>query len=69
MARATAAQDPRLVSAFHDSFLAGMTTACMVVGLLCLVGAVGAAFLLPGRIRPEVELAETPSDALVPASS
>ena len=69
VAGAVAAQDPRLVTAFHDSFLAGMSTACTVVGLLCLAGAVGAAFLLPGRIRPDVELAETPSGALVPASS
>jgi hypothetical protein len=69
VARATAVQDPRLVTAFHDSFLAGMSTACTVVGLLCLAGAVGAAYLLPGRIRPEVDLAETASDALVPASS
>ncbi len=51
VAQAAAVQDPRLVTAFHDSFLAGMSTACVVVGLLCLAGAVAAAVLLPGRIR------------------
>ena len=58
VAQAVAAQDPRLVTAFHDSFLAGMSTACTVVGLLCLVGAVAAAFLLPGRIVGPVEIAD-----------
>ncbi len=56
VAQAVAARDPRLVAAFHDSFLAGMSTACIVVGLLCLAGAVFAAFLLPGRIRVPVEV-------------
>jgi MFS family permease len=50
VAQEAAARDPRLVAAFHDSFLAGMSTACVVVGLLCLAGALAAAALLPGRI-------------------
>jgi EmrB/QacA subfamily drug resistance transporter len=58
VARDVAARDPRLLTAFHDSFLAGMSTACTVVGLLCLVGAVGAAVLLPGRIVPSTEPTE-----------
>ena len=33
-----------------------MSTACVVVGLLCLAGAVAAAFLLPGRIPAPVEI-------------
>jgi EmrB/QacA subfamily drug resistance transporter len=56
VAQGFALRDPRLVGAFHDSFMAAMSTACVVVGLLCLAGAVGAALLLPGRIRPEVEV-------------
>ncbi|HET7430798.1 MAG TPA: MFS transporter [Nocardioides sp.] len=50
VAQAATARDPRLLPAFHDSFLAAMSTACVVVGLLCLAGAVAAAFLLPGRL-------------------
>jgi hypothetical protein len=50
VAQAVTVRDPRLVTAFHDSFLAAMSTACVVVGLLCLAGAVAAAFLLPGRL-------------------
>jgi MFS family permease len=62
VASGLAVRDPRLVGAFHDSFMAAMSTACVVVGLLCLAGAVAAAFLLPGRIRAEVEVepASTP---------
>jgi predicted Zn-dependent peptidase len=60
VAQAATAQDPRLLSAFHDSFMAAMSTACVVVGLLCLVGAVGAALLLPGRIPAQVEVDDEP---------
>ena len=56
VAQVVAGRDPGLVTAFHDSFLAGMSTACILVGLLCLAGAVAAAFLLPGRIHAPVEI-------------
>jgi hypothetical protein len=55
VAQALAGQDPRLVSAFHDSFMSAMSTACVVVGLLCLAGAVAAAYLLPGRLPAPAE--------------
>jgi EmrB/QacA subfamily drug resistance transporter len=55
VAQAVTARDPRLVTAFHDSFLAAMSTACVMVGLLCLAGAVAAAFLLPGRLAAPAE--------------
>ncbi len=58
MAQAVSAQDPRLLPAFHDSFMAAMATSCVVVGLLCLAGAVAAAFLLPGRLPVHVEVTE-----------
>jgi hypothetical protein len=64
VAQAVAARDPRLLAAFHDSFLAGMSTACIVVGLLCLAGAVAAAFLLPGRIPVPVEIEAEPVEAV-----
>jgi MFS family permease len=67
VAQVVAGRDPRLVSAFQDSFLAGLSTACVVVGLLCLVGAVAAAFLLPGRLPGHVEPAEADAEAAVVA--
>ena len=57
VARVGAAHSPRLVSAFHDSFMSAMSTACVVVGLVCLAGAVAAAFLLPGRLPAPAESA------------
>ena len=45
----TAGHDPRLVVALHDAFLAGFSTSCVVVGVVCLVGALGAVLWLPGR--------------------
>jgi hypothetical protein len=58
VAQAAAAHDPRLLVAFHESFMSAMSTACVFVGLLCLAGAVAAAVLLPGRIRVPVEIDE-----------
>ena len=59
VAQAAATRDPGLLIAFHDSFMAAMTTACVVVGVLCLAGAVAAAVLLPGRLpAPVVDGAE-----------
>jgi EmrB/QacA subfamily drug resistance transporter len=61
VAQAMATRDPRLLPAFHDSFMAAMSTACLVVGLLCLAGAVAAALLLPGRLpRPVDEVTVEP---------
>jgi EmrB/QacA subfamily drug resistance transporter len=60
VARSVAGGNPRLLAAFHDSFLAGLSTACIVVGLLCLAGAVAAAFLLPGRLATPVETEQEP---------
>ena len=68
VAQVVAGRDPRLLTAFHDSFLAGMSTACVVVGLLCLAGAVAAAVLLPGRIPASVEIdAEADGESVVVA--
>jgi hypothetical protein len=57
VAHAVAGRDPHLVAAFQDSFMAAMQTACIVVGLLCLAGAVAAAILLPGRLPAPTETA------------
>jgi hypothetical protein len=35
--------------------MSGLATATVVVGLLCLAGAVAAAFLLPGRLTAPAE--------------
>jgi EmrB/QacA subfamily drug resistance transporter len=60
VAQVVASRDPRLLAAYHDAFMSAMSTACVVVGLLCLVGAVAAAFLLPGRLpaQPEAVVVE-----------
>jgi hypothetical protein len=55
VAQGVAGHDPRLVSAFQESFLAGLQTACVVVGLLCVAGALAAALLLPGRLPAPTE--------------
>jgi predicted MFS family arabinose efflux permease len=55
VAAAMASHDPQLLSPFQDSFLAGLSTATVVVGLLCLAGAVAAAYLLPGRLPAPAE--------------
>src|SRR3954464_1181302 len=51
VAQAVAAHSPALTSAMQDAFLAGLHTACIIIGLLCLVGALVSVFTLPGRIR------------------
>jgi EmrB/QacA subfamily drug resistance transporter len=58
VAQTLTVQDPRLLPAFQDSFMAAMSTSCLMVGLLCLAGAVAAAFLLPGRLPVHVEVTE-----------
>jgi len=64
VAQVVATRDPRLVPAFHDSFMSAMSTACVVVGLLCLTGAMAAAVLLPGRLPAPVDESELEAEAL-----
>jgi EmrB/QacA subfamily drug resistance transporter len=59
VASAMAGRDPRLLTSFQDSFMSGLATATVVVGLLCLAGAVAAAFLLPGRLTAPAEDVQT----------
>ncbi len=49
---------PRLVVAMQDAFMSGLSVSCMVIGTLCLVGALGALVFLPGRVRPTPEESE-----------
>jgi EmrB/QacA subfamily drug resistance transporter len=59
VAGALAARSPELLTSMQDAFLAGLHAGCLVVGGLCLVGAVGAALALPGRgLRAPVEADE-----------
>jgi EmrB/QacA subfamily drug resistance transporter len=44
-----AGQQPELADAFRDAFMSGLHTGSLVIGLLCLAGAVVGAFALPGR--------------------
>jgi EmrB/QacA subfamily drug resistance transporter len=48
-ARAIAGGSPELTAAMHDAFMAGLHTGCLLIGVLCLAGAVAALFALPGR--------------------
>jgi EmrB/QacA subfamily drug resistance transporter len=63
-ARAIGAGSAELTSAMHAAFLAGLQTSAVVIGLLCLAGAVAAAVALPGRIRHATDPA--PEPLLVP---
>ena len=47
-ALAMAGRDPRLVPALQDAFMSGLSASCMVIGTLCLLGALGALVFLPG---------------------
>jgi EmrB/QacA subfamily drug resistance transporter len=63
-AQAISASSPALGTAMQDAFMAGLQTASVVVGVLCLVGAAIALVSLPGRIRaphlvPEDEASAT----------
>jgi predicted MFS family arabinose efflux permease len=51
VAQAVAAHSSALTSAMHDAFLAGLHTSCLLIGALCLAGALVSVFALPGRIR------------------
>ncbi len=53
--------DRRLGLALQDAFMAGFSTSCIVVGVICLVGAVAALVWLPGR--EVVEVASAPEVA------
>ena len=43
--------DPARLSALQGSFLDGLSTSCVVIGLVCLAGALAALAVLPGRAR------------------
>ena len=55
-AQAIGTRAPALASAMQDAFMAGLHTSCVVIGLLCITGAVAAALALPGRLRPAPEV-------------
>src|SRR4051794_7023504 len=46
------ADHPALAQGLQDAFMTGLHTSSLMVGLLCLVGALVGAFLLPGRNTP-----------------
>ena len=62
-----AAADPRLLDGVNEAFLVGLHTGCLVIGTMCLLGAVFSLVALPGRrfaqqVQARVE-AETGTDA------
>ncbi len=52
VAQALGAGSPGLTAAVQDAFMAGLHTSCLVIGLLCLAGALAALAALPGRVVP-----------------
>jgi EmrB/QacA subfamily drug resistance transporter len=51
LARSLSASSPQLTAAMQDAFMSGLHTASVVVGVLCLLGAMAAVLSLPGRVR------------------
>ena len=49
VADALAVADPRLLEGVNDAFLLGLHTGCLVIGTMCLLGAVFSLVALPGR--------------------
>ncbi len=45
-------------SAVDDAFMVGLSAGCLVIGVLCLVGALAAAIALPGTRTPAAELVD-----------
>ncbi|WP_457205073.1 MFS transporter [Nocardioides sp. P5_C9_2] len=64
VADALALEVPTVAAALDDAFLTGLSTACVVVGALCLVGAVMALLALPGERYDPLE-----EGRLVPAAT
>jgi hypothetical protein len=60
-ADAMAARVPALRDAMDTAFLAGLHTSCLVIGALCLLGAVAALVALPGNgYRPQLAFEPAP---------
>jgi len=60
-----ASRSPALDDAFRSAFMSGLSIACVMVGVLCLLAAAAAAVALPGRVRP----AERGEPELAPAGA
>jgi EmrB/QacA subfamily drug resistance transporter len=54
---------PQLTDAWQQAFLSGLSVSCVVIGVLCLVGAAAAAFALPGRVAAPADQATELVDA------
>jgi EmrB/QacA subfamily drug resistance transporter len=64
-AEAIAGAGHGLPMALQDAFMSGLHTSCLLIGVLCLLGAVAAVVALPGRLRAR---AEEPRAELAPAA-
>jgi EmrB/QacA subfamily drug resistance transporter len=53
---ALGSQSGFIATAVDDAFLVGLSAGCVVIGVLCLIGALAAAMALPGTRTPAVEL-------------
>ncbi|MGL5931245.1 MAG: hypothetical protein ACRCY8_20120, partial [Dermatophilaceae bacterium] len=66
VARGIATAQPALETAFRDAFMSGLQSASLMVGAVCLAGAVVAVFTLPGRLTPMPDDDAAPDDGAVP---
>ncbi len=51
---ALATQSPALAAAVDDAFMVGLSAGCIVIGVLCILGALAALAALPGTRTPTV---------------
>jgi EmrB/QacA subfamily drug resistance transporter len=65
VAQAIGAGSGDVTAAIQEAFMAGLSTSCVVLGLLCLVGALTALVTLPGRSTPPDHAASQPDLAPV----
>jgi EmrB/QacA subfamily drug resistance transporter len=54
-------QAPALGAAVDDAFMLGLSAGCLVIGLLCLIGALAALIALPGTRTPAAEREVVPA--------
>ncbi|MGN6245756.1 MAG: MFS transporter [Motilibacteraceae bacterium] len=51
---ALGAGSAQVAQAVRDAFMAGLHSSSLLVGVVCFLGALGAVFVLPGRVEPRV---------------
>ncbi|MDQ4055727.1 MAG: DHA2 family efflux MFS transporter permease subunit [Actinomycetota bacterium] len=60
---ALATQSPALAAAVDEAFMLGLSAGCLVIGVLCILGALAALVALPGARTPATQPDVVPADA------